>query len=351
MARIRIGVSGSGFMGRTHVDAANRLDSTEIVAVTGGSRAAKLASDYGIVVEPSIEALVARDDIDAVVISTPHHLHVSEALAAAAAGKHALVEKPLATTLEDADRMVDAFKSRGMTLSVGYHQRFRDSNKKAKELIQCGAIGPVRCIQMTALFDIEAMRADPGFAGRWGWWKDPQSVAHLLNSGPHNLDLCRWWLDSELTSVSAQSGTFREENPNENTTMALLTFANGTIVSYWSSSVLPSPGFPGGEFRFRFMGDQGIIDHDPYSKLQLGKAGEWQTVFEQPPVGHSDASSAFGISRMQAYCDQLQGFVNTIHGTPGGEGTAIDGRAGVEGVLAMLASSREQSVIKIGRRS
>lgn len=344
---IRIGVTGSGFMGRTHVDAANRLDSTEIVAVTGGSRAQKLAEDYNIDVEPNVEALVARDDIDAIVISTPHHLHCAEALAAAAAGKHALVEKPIATSLDDADRMIDAFKSRGLVMSVGYHQRFRDSNMKTKELIQSGAIGTVRCIHMTALFDIEAMRSDPGFAGTWGWWKDPQSIAHLLNSGPHNIDLCRWWLDSDLVSVAAQSGTFREENPNENTTMALLTFANGTMVSYWSSSVLPSPGFPGGEFRFRFMGDEGIIDHDPYSKLQLGKAGAWETVFEQPPVGHGDSNSAFALSRMQAYCDQMQGFVNTIHGTPGGEGTAADGRAGVAGVLAMLESSSSQAMLKL----
>jgi predicted dehydrogenase len=332
-------------MGRTHVDAANRLDSTKIVAVTGGSRAAKLADDYSIDVEPSVEAMVARDDIDAIVISTPHHLHCSEALAAAAAGKHALVEKPLSTSLADSDRMIEAFQSKGLTLSVGYHQRFRDSNKKTKELIQSGAIGTIRCIQMTALFDIEAMRADPGFAGTWGWWKDPLSIAHLLNSGPHNIDLCRWWLDSDLVSVSAQSGTYREDNPNENTTMALLSFANGTMVSYWSSSVLPSPGFPGGEFRFRFMGDDGIIDHDPYAKLQVGKAGEWETVHEQPHVGHEDSNSAFGINRMQAYCDQMQGFVDTIHGTPGGEGTASDGRAGVAGVLAMLESSKSQSVI------
>ena len=139
---------------------------------------------------------------------------------------------------------------------------------------------------------------------------------------------CRWCLGADLVAASAQSGTFREENPNENTTMALLSFSDGTMVSFWSSSVCPAPVFSGEEFRFRIMGDEGIIDHDPYARVQLGKGGEWTTVFEQPPVGHTDANSAFSMNRMQAYCDQGQAFVNSIHGHPSGEGTPADGRAG-----------------------
>ena len=72
--KIRIGVTGSGFMGRTHVEAAHRLDSTEIVAVTGGRRAEKLAADYGIDCEPDTPSLVARTDIDAIVILSLIHI-------------------------------------------------------------------------------------------------------------------------------------------------------------------------------------------------------------------------------------------------------------------------------------
>lgn len=347
MTQIRIGVTGSGFMGRTHVDAARRLETAEIVAVTGGSRTKQLAADYAIDAEPSVEALVRRDDIDGVVIATPHYLHTEEALAAAAAGKHALVEKPLATSVADCDRMAEAFAERGLVLSVGYHQRFRQSNLLTRELIQSGAIGKVRCIQMSALFDIEAMRSESSFGGTWSWWTDPRSIAHLINSGPHNIDLCRWWLGAEVATIAARCGTFREENPNENTTMALLTFDDGTMATYWSSSVVPSPGFPGESFRFRIMGDQGIIDHDPYGKLQLGKDANWETVHEQPPVGHDDANAAFSLNRMQAYCDQMQAFVDSINGNAGSEGTDKDGRAGVAAVLAMLESSRDNTVITL----
>ncbi|MCP4173296.1 MAG: Gfo/Idh/MocA family oxidoreductase [Fuerstiella sp.] len=352
--RLRIGVTGSGFMGRTHVDAAHKLESTQPVAVTGGTRAAKLADDYGIDVEPDVQSLVKRDDIDAIVIATPHWLHCEETLTAATAGKHVLVEKPMATSFADGERMNQACASRDLVLSVGYHQRFRESNDRTRQLIKDGAIGKVRCIQMSALFDITTMRQDTGFGGNWGWWTDPRSVAHLMNSAPHNVDLCRWWLGSEIVSVAAQSGTFREENPNENTTMTLLTFDDGTMSTFWSSSVLPEPGFSGEAFRFRIMGDDGIIDLDPYGQLQLGQlqlgnANGMSTVYEQPAVGHDDSSSAFSISRMQAYCDQMQGFVNSIRGTAGGEGTAKDGVAGVAAVTAMLEASATNRVVQTRR--
>lgn len=351
---VRIGVSGSGFMGRTHVDAAHKLDSAVPVAVTGGSRAPGLAADYGIAHESDFRSLAARDDVDAIVIATPHWLHCEEALLAAAAGKHVLVEKPMATSVSDCRQMSEAFGRRQLVLSVGYHQRFRETNRRTRQLIQSGAIGQVRCIQMSALFDIQAMRTDEGFGGTWDWWKDPRSLAHLINSAPHNIDLLRWWLDDRLTAVTAQCGTFREDNPNENTTLALLQFAGGAGATFWSSSVLPSPGFAGEDFRFRIMGDEGIIDLAPFDKLQLGRDGHMETICEQPPVGHDDSNAAFAMNRMQAYCDQMQAFVETIrHSNESpepahrGEGTPADGEAGVAAVLAMLESSRQGTTIRL----
>ena len=345
---IRIGVTGSGFMGRTHIDAAHKLESAAPMAVSGGSRAPKLAQDYGIEVEPDIHALVQRDDIDAIVIATPHWLHCDEALAAAEAGKHVLVEKPMATSLEDCDHMTAEFAEKGLVLSLGYHQRFRESNYRTRELIASGSIGTILCIQMSSLFDITTMRTDAGFGGNWGWWTDPRSLAHLINSAPHNVDLCRWWLGCDLTSITAQCGTFREENPNENTTMALFSFANGAMATFWSSSVLPEPGFAGEAFRFRFMGEKGLIDLDPFGKLQLGQDGKMETVYEQPRVGHDDSNAAFAMPRMQAYCDQMQAFIDEINGTNEGKaGNPVDGRAGVAAVLAMLESSATHQLVTV----
>ena len=347
MPELRMGFVGSGFMGRTHVDAASRLASTVPVAIAGGSRAEKVASDYGLETEPSFRELVVRDDIDAIVVSTPHWCHAEESLAAAEAGKHVLVEKPMATRLDDARTMRETFEQRGLVLKVGYHQRFREANRLTGELIAEGRIGRVRCIQTSALFDITPLRSDKGFGGNWNWWTDPRSVAHLMNSGPHNIDLCRWWLGSDIETVSAASGTFREDNPNENTTMCLLTFLDGTMATFWSTSVLSTPGFTGEAFRFRLMGDKGFIDLDPYDRLIVGTDGVTETVFQQPPVGHDDSDAAFGLPRMQAYCDQMQSFVDSIEGLPNAGGTAKDGEAGVAAVLAILQAATQREVVSL----
>ena len=114
---VGLGITGSGFMGLTHAEAASLVEETKLVAVAGGSRAPKLAGQYRVAVEPDVAALVRRSDIDAVVITTPHHVHVAEALAAIEAGKHVLVEKPLATTVADCDRIIDAAARRGVVLA------------------------------------------------------------------------------------------------------------------------------------------------------------------------------------------------------------------------------------------
>jgi len=345
---IRIGVTGSGFMGRTHVEAAKRSPVADLIAVAGGSRSQGLAQDYGIEWEKDAASLIARDDIDAIAITTPHHIHYDEAVLAAEAGKHALIEKPLATSLEDCDKLIAAFASHRLTLAVGYHQRFRESNLTVKRLIAEGAVGTVRCIQMAALFDIAALRSDEGFGGAWSWWTDPRSKGHILNSGPHNIDLCRWWTGQDIKTVTAHCGTFREDNPNENTTMALWQFDHGMMAQFWSSSVCPSPGFDNEDFRFRIMGDDGVIDANPFGQIILGKGGQSEVVYEQPKVAFDDASQAFvSDGRMQAYTDQMTAFIERIRGNDTECGTDVDGRAAVAAIIAMLDSSQQSRQISL----
>ena len=99
MKTLGVGLIGSGFMGRTNAETVKRyLEGARLVAVTGGSRAASLAQEYGAEAEPDLDAFLARPDIDVVIISTPHAAHSKQAVAAAKAGKHILIDKPMATT-------------------------------------------------------------------------------------------------------------------------------------------------------------------------------------------------------------------------------------------------------------
>src|SRR5438105_1674813 len=115
MPPIGIGMVGSGFMGLTYSEAITRhVTGAKLVAVAGGTRAAKLAADYGVAAEPSVAALLARPDVDAVVLATPDQVHKDLAVQAAAAGKHVLVEKPMAPTVADCDAIIDACRKAGV---------------------------------------------------------------------------------------------------------------------------------------------------------------------------------------------------------------------------------------------
>ncbi len=344
MKKLRYGILGSGFMGRTHAEAIRHIENAELVAVALGSRAPGLAADYGVRLCESAEELVAREDIDAVIVATPQYVHAEESLLAAAHGKHLFVEKPMTTSVADADAIIDACAERGLTLSVGYQQRYRQVPRATYEAIRAGAIGKVHTIQFSQTFQ---MFVDPAFGGDWSWWANPESVGHILAGGVHAIDLCRWMLGAEVATAFGHSRTVREPHEPENTTMGLLTFDNGTIMALWASSACPPPGFPGLTFRAQIMGETGMIDMDAYDKLQLANDGEWRTVAEQPPVNTEKAATAFGFPRMHAYVEQLAVYTDAVLSRTPPPVTGEDGRAGVAAALALLESSNTGRVVSL----
>ncbi|MBM3801064.1 MAG: Gfo/Idh/MocA family oxidoreductase [Acidimicrobiia bacterium] len=345
--KIRLGITGSGFMGQTHAEAASQLEALQVVAVSGGSRAPAMAETYRLQVEPDARSLARREDVDAVVITTPHHIHVSEALEAAQCGKHLLIEKPMTTSVEDCDRILEAADRNGVKVAVGYHQRFRRNVAEACKLLRSGILGPILTVQISMPFPIAALRGERVLGSTWAWWNDPASLGHIINGGPHAIDVIRWCLQTEVATVSALCRTFCQDAPVENTTMALLSFTNGTLGTLFSTSVAASPNFTGEEFRFRIMGADGLMDLDPYGELRVATDGQWRTVSTQPPVGHQSAKTIFNPVRMESYQKQLRDFVRLIRGEPADIGSAVDGRAGVEACLAMLEASKKESVIRL----
>src|SRR5262245_45871888 len=131
---IGIGIIGSGYMGRTYAECVARYNTgARLVAVAGGSRAHGLAVDYGVDAEPSVDALLARADVTAVIITSPQSAHCEQTLAAASHGKHVLVEKPMATSTAECHRMIEACSASGAALSVIKPWRYRGSTKGLHE--------------------------------------------------------------------------------------------------------------------------------------------------------------------------------------------------------------------------
>ena len=186
--------------------------------------------------------------------------------------------------------------------------------------------------------------------GGWEWWDDPASLGHVLNSAPHGIDLLRWCMGSEVATVSALSRNFLTQASVENTTLALLSFRNGALLSLYSTNVMAAPGFPGESFRLRIMGSEGLMDLDPFGDLKLAVGGTWRTVSSQPPARFIAADVPLSPARLRAYERQLRAFGDAIEGKPSRVGSGPDGRAGVEAVTAMLEASRMGTVIHLPER-
>jgi predicted dehydrogenase len=326
-------------MGRTHAEAIRKyVANAQLVAVAGGSRAAALAAEYQVEVEASVNALLERDDIQAVIIAAPHAQHAHYAVLAAQHGKHVLVEKPMATTVKECDAMINACRKAEVNLMVAQTQRYRWCNVQARQLIQEGRIGKVLMIRETQMGTL-------GLAGFPKWQSEVSNVGLLIGHGIHNLDRMRWMTGSEVKSVHARVGSLRVPSSIDLSTMALMTFESGAVASLWFSWECPPPGFPHTEFHAWIMGEKGLLDLDAYGKLQLGVGDKWEVVYEQPPIDYR--GNMLAPARMQTYQQQNQEFINSIRERRRPAIPGEDGRAAVEIAEAAYQSGRSGQPVSL----
>lgn len=146
MSKIKIAVFGCGAIAqRRHIPEYAENELAELVAFADPilERAQAMADQYGGKAYASYEELLASEDVDAVSVCTPNHLHASMAIFAANAGKHVLVEKPMAATAEEGEQMIEAARRNGVFLMVGHNQRLMPPHVKAKEILDSGELGRV----------------------------------------------------------------------------------------------------------------------------------------------------------------------------------------------------------------
>jgi predicted dehydrogenase len=330
---VRVGVVGAGFMGRTWSEvAANHAAGTQLVAVAGGRRAAGLADDYHVALEVSPEALVARDDVDVVVIASPPAVHRDQSVGAAVAGKHVLVEKPMAQDRDQAASMVDACRAAGVRLSVVSQHRFRDTPSAAKRLIDDGAIGTIRMIRLTG--------AEVGWwdlAARGDEWKlDPAQQTAWASWSAHGCDLIRWLTASEPVLAYARITNFSGNPPAVGqSAMVQYEMASGALVQLWMTYEMPQPGLAS-TWEFVIVGSAGILRLDPYGELLLGREGGWELVARQEVF---DPLAANDPVRLRAYARQLENLVVAIRD---GRDPLVSGSEG-QRTTAMLDAAEQSA--------
>jgi 1,5-anhydro-D-fructose reductase (1,5-anhydro-D-mannitol-forming) len=198
--------------------AAQIAEDTRMVAVCSRdlTRARAYASDFGFErAYDSYSELLDDDDVDVVYLATPNQLHESQTVQAAQAGKHVLVEKPMALTSAGAQRMVDACRERGVKLGVGFHLRHHPAHVQLRSLLRKGRLGK------PLLINLQWVKAN---ALRDGWWRDPAQVGAYVTMarGVHLIDLLAFLTGQQPLEVSATSDGQRDDRPLEDTILVTL---------------------------------------------------------------------------------------------------------------------------------
>jgi len=223
---MRFGLIGYGLWGRHHANAVAKAPGAELAAIACASEttAAVARRDFPHVpILIGYEHLLARPGIDAVVVSVPNHLHAEIGVAALTAGKDVLLEKPMATTLEDCDRLIAAARTTGRVLSIGHELRLSAQYGRVKELIDAGEIGTPRYLSFS-LFRF------PFRPGSGGWRYDASRVGSWILEEPvHFFDFTMWYFAALGDPVSVQAlGAPREGNSGMSSELTvILRFAGG----------------------------------------------------------------------------------------------------------------------------
>ena len=234
MTTLRTALVGCGKVGQIHAAALASLPESQFIAVCdqNADRAAGFASRYSVQAFTDVNALLREARPQVLVIGTPHPLHAAPTLAAAEAGVHVLVEKPLAATLADCDAMIAAARRAGVRLGVISQRRFYEPVRRMKEAIDAGRIGrPILGVfEMFSWRDQAYYQSDP-WRGRW----DTEGGGVLVNQSPHMLDLLQWFMGDIDEITGSWANLNHPYIEVEDTALAMLRFKNGGLGSVVAS--------------------------------------------------------------------------------------------------------------------
>lgn len=268
---VNIGIIGAGSYGAQHARAIADLDNVHLIAAsrTSPDQLAQFVAQYGGKGYTDYHDLLAADDVDAVVIATPHHHHTAIVEAAAYAGKHILLEKPMAPTPEECERILKARDEANVVLLVGHINQFAPAYMRAKEMLDAGEMGEIAYgISTMSKFWFESNRRDWHLnrATGGGMW---------LTAGIHCLDRLTWLVGSPVISTSASVSTrFHDQNADD-AGMIFLRYENG------AAGTVVSTGYADGAPKHltELTCTRGMLNIDYTGGISIGRAEKWKTVY------------------------------------------------------------------------
>jgi predicted dehydrogenase len=253
MKTLNVGVIGLGAIGQKHCTALAAIERANICAVADINQEvlSSTAAQYDAGPYTDVKQMLAHPDLHAVIVATPDELHRDACVWAAQAGKHVLVEKPIATTIDDAEAIIRAADSAGVKLMVGFTLRFSLHYQKVKNAVSDGTLGDLVSI----------------FARRENIISQPERLKGrcgvLMFLGTHDFDAMRWIVGSEPESIYTQSSSsVPSRYPIENETFSIIRFTNGVIGCAHIGWFLPDKHPAGRDFKLDLHGNHGSLNLD-----------------------------------------------------------------------------------------
>jgi myo-inositol 2-dehydrogenase/D-chiro-inositol 1-dehydrogenase len=335
MSKVKVGLIGSQFGATLHIEAFAKIPDAEVVAAASPTRAhveeftrrhsiPKAYTDH--------RQLLAQKDIQLICIAVPNYLHCGFVEEAAAAGKHIVIEKPLAMNLEEADRMIAACRKAGVLLMYAECLCFAPKYVRAKQLVDEGGIGKP--------YWIRQYEKHWGPHSDWFWDVDRSGGGAMFDMGCHGLEFCRWVFGKpKVKSVRAQCGTYVHKAKTRADDYALFTveFENGCV-----GQVEDSWSKPGGiEDAAEIFGTEGVI----YCDVVIGSASKVYSrtgfgyAVEKAEMTKGWTHTIFEENWMYGYPQEMQHFIDCVNGKAQPSETAEDGRVVLEVMFAAYESA------------
>lgn len=340
---LRFALVGAGNIAKIYVQAFAVIPDAKITVVcsrteaTGRALAEQCSAEW----VGDFHEAVRRDDVDAVVVATPSGTHADVAVAAAQAGKHLLVEKPLDITLARVDSILNAVKESGVVLASVYPLRFTEGAQRAKAAVDAGRLGQLTLADVYVKWWRPQSYYDNPWRGKWA----VDGGGALMNQAIHNVDLVQW-LAGPVTSVVGRTTTLAHEMETEDTMSALLTFANGALGVIQGATSC----WPGDPARVELHGDRGTIVLEEGRivtwKLQDAAPGEEEAMLALEHAAGSGAADPMAIG-FEKHRRQV---VDLIEAIRTGRSPAIRGeeaRRSVEIVRAIYRSAQTNSTVTL----
>jgi predicted dehydrogenase len=337
MPKIRIGLMGVGFIGNVHIESLKKIPEVEVTAVASSkletaqqfARAHAIPHAFG-----DYHQMLARDDVDAVVVGIPNYLHVDAVVSAAKAGKHILCEKPFAKTIEDAEQMLAVVRDCNVKLVYGEMLCFAPKYVRAKRLVDEGALGQP--------FLVKHHEEHFGPHMPWFWDVERSGGGVLLDMGCHSIEFARWILGKPaVKSVTAQMGTFvhKDKTRGEDHSICMVEFEGG-VLAVLENSWAKTGGI---DDRCEIYGTQGNTSCDlihgnaliTHSQVGYGYA------VEKAETTQGWTFTGFEENWNYGFPQEMQHFVNVVQGKEQPIETGEDGLEVLKVIYAGYQSAGE----------